>query len=397
MNSATGALFCLAVKCIQLYNNTPMQCPSDDAKVLAAMKAGAVSDMTLATYVARLETLKREFNVRTFCEVARHATKHITALRRAASKRSPLTTKNLVSAVSAMFKHDARIRHAYPNERDAWAAYHAELKSAEVQAYKRNVPLNERQTKNYVSMDEIETAFVQRASAGHAAGDRTDSMLIVLLGFYANMMPKRSDLGALRVFRSADELRTTAPSEELRQQNYVVLHGRNGSAGGVLVIHVHKTSKTYEEIIEQVPKRLSHEIAASLKAWPREYMFVGARGRPLSNNAYTKFVIASFKTVFGRAAGTSLLRHAFVTERIDFNNMSMEKRDRIAHLMGHTTDMQDTVYRWVGDWRSKFLQANNKVTNNNKANKNKKHNKNEKHNKNNKKTKVSCVCTETTD
>jgi hypothetical protein len=116
-------------------------------------------------------------------------------------------------------------------------------------------------------------------------------------------------------------------------------------------LHKHKTSKTYAEIVEDVPQRLTKQIAASLDAWPRSHVFVNTRGRPLTNNGYTQFVIRSFKEMFGRGAGTALLRHAYVTERVDFNNMSTEQRQHIARLMGHTTDVQDTVYRWVGDWR----------------------------------------------
>jgi hypothetical protein len=337
-----------------------MACPSTDARVLQSLESGVASPVTLATYAARLHRLKRKLRAASFCDIARQATKHIAAIRRTASGSSPLTTKNLVSAVSAVFKHDAGMRHAFPRERDKWAEYHTELKAAEVKAYHKNLPLNERQAKNYVSMDEIEARFVERMKAGHASGLK-DSMQTLLLGFYSDMLPKRSDLGALHAYRSAKEL-ATVPAQELRQQNYVVLFSSPSSsapssrplpaaAAGRLVLHKHKTSKTYAEIVEEVPKRLAKQIAASLDAWPRSHVFVDTRGRPLTNNGYTQFVIRSFKEMFGRGAGTALLRHAYVTERVDFNNMSTEQRQHIARLMGHTTDVQDTVYRWVGDWR----------------------------------------------
>ena len=49
----------------------------------------------------------------------------------------------------------------------------------------------------------------------------------------------------------------------------------------------------------------------------------------------------------GRGAGTSLLRHAYITEMVDFNKMSVHERAKIAALMGHNVDTQGLVYKWT--------------------------------------------------
>lgn len=105
--------------------------------------------------------------------------------------------------------------------------------------------------------------------------------------------------------------------------------------------------------IETIEGDVLHELLASLTKHPRDFVFVGRHGRPMSNNLFSKFVIRTFQRLFdGRGAGTALLRHAYVSERIDFNLMSMEQRADFARRMGHSTALQEQVYKWVdrGPW-----------------------------------------------
>ena len=322
-----------------------------DEDVWSALSAGIPNATTLATYKARLQQLKSELGAPSVCAVIRRHKKHIEALKAVdASERSPLTTKNLVASVLAVFKHDRDMRYVYRKEHEAWVAYHQELKDAEDKAYRKNEPLNDRQEANYVSIDEVQAKFESMVTQGAVVVHKTlkGSMQVLLMGFYTHVLPKRSDYGALKVFRRADK-----PTTDRYAGNSVYLpSSKKTKRRAVIVLRQHKTSSKYAEIIEEIPPPLVAQLEASLEAWPRDYVFVDRSGNPFTNNGFTKYVIRTFAALFdGRGAGTSLLRHAYISERVDFNRMSLEQREDIARLMGHTTGVQETVYKWVGKWR----------------------------------------------
>ena len=49
--------------------------------------------------------------------------------------------------------------------------------------------------------------------------------------------------------------------------------------------------------------------------------------------------------MFGRTTGTSIVRHIYITEELDFNNLSIEEQGDIAKQMMHTKGLQ-AKYHW---------------------------------------------------
>jgi site-specific recombinase XerD len=115
-----------------------------------------------------------------------------------------------------------------------------------------------------------------------------------------------------------------------------------------MVIAEHKTAKHYEAIVEALPADFVSILAESLKQFPRQFLFVNAKGGPFTNQSFSKWVISKTESMFGgKAPGVSLLRHAYCTD-IDYNKLTGIQLDEIAARMGHSTDRQ-MEYRMVAN------------------------------------------------
>jgi hypothetical protein len=65
----------------------------------------------------------------------------------------------------------------------------------------------------------------------------------------------------------------------------------------------------------------------------------------MSNNTYSVFVKHTFEELFGRSTGVSLLRHIYITEKLDFDDMTIQEQEDEAKLMLHTSGLQRR-YKW---------------------------------------------------
>jgi hypothetical protein len=324
------------------------------------MRNSVTNKSTRAAYEGRWRKLKAVLGAPSVVNVARSPAKHIPKLKAGGLQgvESTLTLRNLVTSVMAAFRYGGQLIEADEARRlklrAAWSAYHDALDKEVEDAYMRNEPISSRQADNYVTFDEIEAKLAELLAASPDGADAhatvQTSMQTLLLAFYVHLVPKRSDYGALHVVRAAQ-----APGELDGRANYVLLPPvsaaaatTSASAVPLLVLNQFKTAGKHKEIVEALPGPLVIILEQSLRRWPRKFVFVTKTSQPMTNNAFTKFVIRTFARLFdGRAAGTSLLRHAYVSERVDFNNMSMAERGAIAKQMGHSTEMQEKVYKWV--------------------------------------------------
>lgn len=123
-----------------------------------------------------------------------------------------------------------------------------------------------------------------------------------------------------------------------------------------LVLQVYKTAQRYSTFVEQLPERLHTDILLSLQLYPRRFLLVQQRSDPLrplqapgyeNNNSYTQMFIRNFRSHFnGRGMGCSMLRHVFVTEKIDPGRLTVREQRDFAKRMLHS-HVQQMEYRWV--------------------------------------------------
>lgn len=253
------------------------------------------------------------------------------------------TFASYVTAVMAHYKKNPELRTEYKQAHKMWGKIHAKLKENQKKFYAKNEP-TARQAQNYVSFQEMEGMIEDLEEDGRYATDIRVHMQWLYLQVTLAMKPKRGDLGRV--------LFVTEATQDMNDQgiNYIVLHPSSGRPSKLVLNTIRKTQKTYKQITEAVPGRLKAVLLQSLEMFPRKYLFVSPRTQQPFNNAnsYTQFVRRTvFQDLFGKSAGVTMVRHAYVNDRVDFNNLSLEEREKIARQMGHSVGMQ-AIYKWTG-------------------------------------------------
>jgi hypothetical protein len=244
---------------------------------------------------------------------------------------SLLTRKNLLTLILVLFREDAALK-TQEAARTQWKKLHDDLARHMDAKGKRSEP-SDKQVEKYTSYEEIETLYeTQKKHSPHAT--ERSSFQYLLLSIVVHLKPKRADFGAVKLYRNVDPHAT--------DHNYIVLRSKGSS---FLAMNMYKTSKHYQTVEEDLPEGLTRDIEDSLRRWPRTYLFQKMNGEAMSNNTYTVFVKSTFQQLFGRATGVSLLRHIYLTEKMDFDDTTLEEQEDVARLMLHTSGLQ-RKYKW---------------------------------------------------
>lgn len=244
---------------------------------------------------------------------------------------SILSRKNLLTLILVLFREDAELKKKEDVWKQ-WKKYHDDLARHMDAKVKRSEP-SEKQVEKYTSFEEIEAMYETQKKKGPHGVER-DSYQFLLLSLLVHLKPKRADFGSVKIYRDTD------PKD--KEHNYIVLRTRGSS---FLAMNLYKTSKHYQTIEEDLPEGLQRDIEDSLRRWPRTYLFQKANGEAMSNNTYSVFVKSTFAKLFGRATGVSLLRHIYITEKMDFEDTTLEEQEEVARLMLHTSGLQ-RKYKW---------------------------------------------------
>lgn len=332
-------------------------------RLLHAVFAGLPSAITQSTYVLRWRTLMRDVFPKdaTLVDVMARPEQHYPLLLSKVPNQS--TRRNLLAAVASTFRHGREVPgSAAAGDRalaTAWDAWRGDFMGwvkarARWQRYltfanatldamaKQNLP-SPRQAALYTSLDEVGAVHrkLARAPAAHAA--LADSLTLLLFSFYAHQVPKRADLGDVRVFATASEARAARAAHP----NHIILPVAGASrAEAVLVVGEHKTARRQGALLEPLTPAFVRDLRASLLAHPRDTLFVTPAGAPMTPNQFTHFVRAAFRRLVGRATGPTMLRHAYVNERVKWAQTSEEELEELARRMGHTSKQQ-RQYKWT--------------------------------------------------
>jgi hypothetical protein len=303
---------------------------TDDKHFRDILTAKYTNPNTLKAYLNRLKTLRATLEDTSIFTILTNPEIFYPKLQRAYE--SITTRKNMLTLILSLFREDAALMSAHKDAYAIWKKKHTDLSRYEQAQVKRSEP-KEKQIAKYTSYEEITEKYEELKRRGYHDTER-HSMQYVLLSVFVHLRPKRADLGAIKIYREKDPRSTT--------ENYIVLRDRGAS---YLAMNVYKTSKYYQTVEEELPEGLVRDIQTSLRRHPRDYLFRKDDGDPMSNNTYTKFVMNTFQDFFGRATGVSLLRHIYISEKLDFDDMTLEEQDAEAKLMLHTSALQH-AYKW---------------------------------------------------
>ena len=285
---------------------------------------------TANNYESRIRGLLKKIHPRSLQTLMENPDTHYPQLQRLYT--SLTTRKNVLTVLLVLFREDALMRENYKEAHETWKKLHDELVKHQDAKIRRSEP-EAKQIEKYTSYEEIEAKYNELKKRTFHDTER-HSMQFILLSILVHLRPKRADLGSIQIFYEEDPRKTDL--------NYIVLRKKGTS---YLVMNLYKTSQYYQTVEEDIPEGLVRDIETSLNRWPREYLFRKDDGKPMSNNTYSVFVKSTFQDFFGRATGVSLLRHIYISEKLNFDDMTLEEQGEEAKLMLHTSGLQ-RQYKW---------------------------------------------------
>ena len=243
------------------------------------------------------------------------------------------TRKNMLTLILVLFREDIALKTMNVEAATKWKKRHDDLVRIQEAKVRRSEP-EDKQIKQYTSYEEITDKYKDlKNKTPHNTLKSTQQFL--LLSILVHLRPKRADLGAVKIYKEDDPRKTN--------ENYIVLRNEGGTS--YLVMNLYKTSKYYQTVEEDLPEELTKDLRTSLGRHPRDYVFTKENGTPMSNNTYSVFVKHTFEDLFGRSTGVSLLRHIYITEKLDFDDMTIQEQEDEAKLMLHTSGLQRR-YKW---------------------------------------------------
>jgi len=245
--------------------------------------------------------------------------------------------KNMMTPILSLFRVNPKLQESDEGKKswEEWKRYHDDMTTLQTVRVKKN-KMPEKVKEKYTSMEDIELKVRElRKEDPHAT--MTKSQRFLLLTLLTDIKPKRSDLGAVRIYREKD------PNK--KKDNYIVLREKVGDPT-YLVLNSYKTKKYYGRVEEDLSKESVNVLKQSLRRYPREYLFVDKSNAPFkSNDSYGKFVVRTFEEYFGKAMGTSLFRHVYVIEK-ENPDATEEELEESAKLMLHSSKVHRN-YKWV--------------------------------------------------
>jgi hypothetical protein len=248
---------------------------------------------------------------------------------------SPLTRRALLSVARALVAHLPAVKRDFPSASDAYAEF---LKTDRgIAGEKQRLldgQLSERERTTFVQWDEILRV------RDEAEREDPDSASTLLISMYTLMEPVRQDFGHVRIsYKGCSE-----PEDD----NFCVLDKKDRSSGS-LVLAKYKTAKSYGEFRRDLPEPLVELIWKTLDARPRDYLFAGVDGGPMSKGAYTKWSIRTLERLFdGRRVTVNVLRHSFISG-MDFNKKTPGEILAASKMMGHSAGQQQMYRRLPSD------------------------------------------------
>lgn len=192
---------------------------------------------------------------------------------------------------------------------------------------------SERQEKNWVTMDEIQTTFneiekiakpylLSKEPLTGLALQTVQQYVILALTSGLFISPRRSsDWTEMKINGIPKN------KKDITDYNYI--------SGNTFHFIKYKTAQTYGEQTVEIPKKLKTIISKWKKLNPYEYMLVNTDGTQMSVVRLSQVL----NKIFEKQVSTTLLRHIYISDKLQ-GMPNLQERQDIAENMGHSVMMQ---------------------------------------------------------
>lgn len=174
---------------------------------------------------------------------------------------------------------------------------------------------------------------VAEAAAALTHSSYRESKHKVILTISAHVWPKRADW-SVRIVKPGDARGA--------RENVLELSPRKAK----LVLARYKTSRHYGSYEEELPALVADVIRESVRRHPRIYLLQKDRTEaPMTRQQISEQYPNIFMQYVGKRIGVNLLRHMWISQRIDYNRMTIAETNAIAAKMLHSPAEQRKYYR----------------------------------------------------
>ena len=243
------------------------------------------------------------------------------------------TVNSYITPVTTMYNLFPNFIEAHPREHAEWVKYHKFYMNKVKESYNKS-EWSEREKKILLTWHDVQHKYCELYHNHDKHKTLKSSMEYMLFSTAIHIRSKRSDLGAVRIYKEDPDKNT---------ENYIVL-----TPEPILVMNVYKTQKVYQKQKEPLNRMFVRDLIDSMRAHPRRYLFMSiTKKEPYINNSYGAFFRRTFDKYLGKKMGPSLWRHVQIMAEIDFNNTPWEKLQEEARLRLHSVEMQLKAYRKI--------------------------------------------------
>lgn len=258
--------------------------------------------------------------------------------------------KAQIVCILAVFNQNEILKDEIKKPYEQWEAFLKALKHLiEDEKSKKNIP-DEKQMSKYTSFEDMELKY-KELSQSNPHRTLKDSQEFILLSIVISTPPKRADYGVMKIYYDKDP--------NIDSENYIVIKEDTPS---FMVFNTYKNSKSFKRIDQDLTIQCTGDIKRSLHVYNREYMFINRFLKPYDKlGSFSSYVRRVFGNLFGKNVGVNLIRHCFITEKLDMENMNHVELNRIAKQMMHSSDLQRS-YKWnKNDVSEAYAKINYKV------------------------------------
>ena len=291
-------------------------------------------------YIKQLKSLKKALDGEALADIILRPSvvEHLDA---------PLATRvAYTNAVNSLFKREAELQRktldfVSPSVRAEWADLLKRLHEDRSEIVDKNIR-SKKEEMNWVSADEW------KEMDNTLSTSERGSQAQLLVAFHSQIPPPRGgDLAQVRI--CSDE-------KECPEGNIIIVSGSNPR----LIIRDHKTRRKYGAIVVKLPSSLEQDVIVSLKAQPRDYLFVNSHNEMYpTRDAFMTWKSNTFKRLFKRDVTTNIARREYATT--EDMNAPLHQLKRSAEAMGHSIETHH-AYRVVKPKHGGELHGGKRVT-----------------------------------
>jgi hypothetical protein len=207
----------------------------------------------------------------------------------------------------------------------------------EIRGKSGNQTKTEREEENWIELKQLKKLFKEKKEQFSIQ----DQLLIAM---YILMPPARLDFHNVKIVRSSFIDETTKLPEGIKEnENFLRIYKKSGRNYTDLNLKEYKTSATYGDYKERLPKPIT-DLILQLPV-TQEYLFQKKAGGAFSSpETYGVYLRSVFNKLTGKNLSVDILRHIYLT---DFRKgeKSTEKKQAIAKKMMNSVEQQTEYLR----------------------------------------------------